>query len=271
MSEGEGRSFLDPDRKLHKTPLFWLSLMVPVGIAVIAAIVIAWWNYDDLCWSPDLNCIKGFFPTYEVPIALGSLGLIMGALIAQMHRSGQTLEAFKLSQDSANYSARTSHKAEFSEFIEKQEMILVHGETSLYLAPRSNYNHYQKFFPKNLREVVNFTFDKTLLEGFRGSLVWHFKNELEKAVEKSVPFPDEDAVFETVRLCGYQLLYKSSDGEFSTAKGLGKESLLPALNGVLEADCRLARFLFSEVFSISCSPLDEDFIEKIVAQFGETK
>lgn len=155
--------FLNPRRKLHKTPLFWISLGVPILIGAVLAGVIISANWDDLCFSFELSCVNQFFPTYKVPLGFASLGLITATLIGQMHRSGQSVSTMEMTDGNNRFSNRFKHEEEFLKFLGDISIDVPSLSSGMYpfsLKFKSNHELYMAFFPNNRWEMQSLEVDQ---------------------------------------------------------------------------------------------------------------
>lgn len=146
----EKKTFLDPNTKLHQLWTFRLALGLPLTFAIILVGVIWSQNWSEICFSATFSCLNGFFPAYKVPLSIASLGLALAALVSQMHRSGQTVEAMKIAGENNRFANRFKLKSEFSDFKNQIEpKKLFEPEIGAYatLFFMKQFDHFQLFFP----------------------------------------------------------------------------------------------------------------------------
>lgn len=141
--------WLDPNRALHNTPFFWWSLGLPLFVSLLSAVWIGVSNRELLCFTAELSCIQYFFPTYKVPIGIASLGLLLGTLVAQMHRSEQTAEALRVTSNNNSFSNRFKHEEEFTNYARNLPPVKV-SDHNAYIKVRSIGGLYGKYFDASL-------------------------------------------------------------------------------------------------------------------------
>jgi len=162
-----------PRRNLHKTPLFWWSLAIPVFTGFILAGLILWRNWNILCFTFEVSCVNQFLPTYKLPLGVASLGLVMAALVGQMHRSGQTVSTLEMTDANNRFSNRFKHEEEFLKFAETISIEVpasIEGMRPFTLQLKKSHELYITFFPRNQWEMINYEVNQadliTVLTGY---------------------------------------------------------------------------------------------------------
>ena len=106
---------LKPDDGLAKQALFWLSLCAP-AMYFITFGLITWKGYD-ISLSPE--GFKNFITISTLPIALLSLAIPFGVIIARFHSTEQTARQITIVRHKNNLDAFYSHRKEFFAYFDK--------------------------------------------------------------------------------------------------------------------------------------------------------
>lgn len=110
--------FLNSGESLIKQRLFWLGLIVPVGLFL---------SFGIICWkgySLDLSQegVSNFLAISTFPLALLSAAIPLGVVIASFHSTQQTAEQIRQANIKNNLEAYYLHRTEFFKHFER------HGE-----------------------------------------------------------------------------------------------------------------------------------------------
>ncbi|QJI20046.1 MULTISPECIES: hypothetical protein [unclassified Pseudomonas] len=106
---------LNPDIGLAKQPLFWLSICTPAAYFITFGFV-SWSGYDI---SISAEGFKNFIAISTLPIALLSLSIPLGVIVARFHSTEQTARQILIAKQKNNLDAFYSHRKEFFAYFEK--------------------------------------------------------------------------------------------------------------------------------------------------------
>lgn len=229
----EKRSWLDPEKPLHNLYIFWISVIVPilVGLGMIFTTLPM---SHDFAWST-----HGLFVFWEVSklqLAIISLALPFGTIVAVMHRSNQSAEQMRLSFESVKFNNFNDHRNAFFESFSS-----ISGKINL------NEKDVSKLYGKVFANSINFDYTPFVPEEWEG---------LFSFLEKSMDYED---CLDFHSLC---FLEDLSDQEKINNFFDEKKLLLPNIFDALEKAVSVFRngdevYRFSDVYDISD---DDDLI-----------
>lgn len=166
---------MTPEAHLFKTYAFWLAVTVPPAIA-IAFILLAVCQ-TPLYWNPTAEGFKFFYDHFKLQIAIGSLAIPMGALVATHHRSMQTSKQIRTQQSEIKQqrikdgiALHAEHKKQFVDFMQDAKPFGKHSTINAW-------ELYELLYPDSASHVL------TLNDSVR-DLVRRVKLDLEFEVSK---------------------------------------------------------------------------------------
>ncbi|QOU03809.1 hypothetical protein IM720_24360 [Pseudomonas fluorescens] len=106
---------LDPDHGLAKQALFWWSICTPAVYFIVFGLIS--WNDYRISISPE--GFKNFITISTLPIALLSLSIPLGVVVARFHSTEQTARQIIIIRHKNNLDAFYSHRKEFFAYFDK--------------------------------------------------------------------------------------------------------------------------------------------------------
>ena len=135
---------------LFRTYAFWFSVLIPPFIASVLVGLAVW--EANLKWDPSPQGFRFFYDHFKLQMAIASLSIPLGALIATHHRSMQTAQQIRTQQkEIANQKAKDAirlhadHKNQFVNFMERASPFGTHGVLNAW-------ELYETLYPTTLAE-----------------------------------------------------------------------------------------------------------------------
>lgn len=186
---------LTPEARLFRTYAFWISVLVPVFVS--AGLICMAVYETPLNWCPTAKGIKFFYDHFKLPIAIASLSIPLGALVATHHRSMQTAKQIEIQQQEIenqrikdSIALHFEHKKQFVDFV-KEAKPFAENRTknawelyeTLYPSSRSKDLTVNKSIMELVQRVV------TDLSNIAGQLIEEKKGDREPrdSIQRSMP------------------------------------------------------------------------------------
>ncbi|MEL0635416.1 hypothetical protein V6259_01365 [Marinomonas sp. TI.3.20] len=161
------------NQSLYQLTTFWLAILIPLIIAALVAVWIAWHSLHVdgflACWSA--SCINQALGMMKLPITIAALAFPLAALVASHHRSVQTAEQINqaiINNTFSNYYKHVEHFESRYKNIEIDLQLDKHYIVEFEFSSLSNL--YISVFP--------FNFPHDFSPGYRGD----YQSGLEKAI-----------------------------------------------------------------------------------------
>lgn len=103
---------ISPDRSLHRERVFWVSILLPLGIGMGMIFSTLPCEYS-LSWTAE--GFVTFFELSKLPLTIAGLSLPLGTVSAVIHRSAQTAKQIKLSLELSRFKDFQEHRKAFIE------------------------------------------------------------------------------------------------------------------------------------------------------------
>lgn len=156
------------NKSLYQLPGFWAALFIPLTVAVVVALWIAWHSLtkDGYSVCGSAKCINGALVMMKLPLGILALVFPSVALVASHHRSVQT--AAQITRTDRQIQA-TEQKNAFENYIKHKEMFGKHV-AELEDGSRVKFSSldmlYKMFFPDN--SWKNFSPFTSIIYGHQG-------------------------------------------------------------------------------------------------------